>query len=270
MADVNKGLTLDEGFVSDVDVIFTDPEFKIDPQWGNGETVFLKVTASPYEGSGFDPFDLRLNAGKTDKWEITDFGETIVNSEKEDKNVNSNSKLGKFVKSMIEIPALAKELERRIENDEAPHGVRSAALYDNLVVHLDHRMEDYKMPLDDGSVREGETRVDIVTDFIKVYGEASEGKGAKKTGGGTKAGGGAKKSSGGGKVTKAERAKLDTLADDCETYEEFTTRAYAELAGLLEKDAVQALVDAPEDDNEVWKASCERAETDDDDEDEED
>jgi hypothetical protein len=218
-------LRLSTPFPTDVDAIFSNAQFIAPEQFDNGNTCQFEVLASPTEDEDFTPFRINWkvcslgymnNDGEwQENWEIVDGGRAIRNLSDASKTFSNRSRFGKVFTGMMALNGLEKVLRDRI-SDGVAAGPNEAALFDNLVVHIDEVEAPYKFKNDDGEMVEGVSTYYMVTDFIGEHGE-------KKTV--KKAAPKAKAAPAATSIDAEWVTKFDNLMDDCLDLDEFEVRA---------------------------------------------
>lgn len=222
-------LKLSSGLLDDDDVVIRDAIFRTDPEFRDGQVLFLDATLLDSNGEETNQF-----FGTGNGWETNDDGATAAREDGRDINFNGKAKIGELfgglVKVMKEDGKADKAIRDRIK--QHPLGPREAAFWKGLMVHVTAQDRKGGGEVDDYTAL-------VIDGFNGIEGDAGKAKGAttKKA---TKAAGATKKAA----APKAEptsdgatlddldpaiRAKLDEIADASDDHDAFMERAYTEV-----------------------------------------
>lgn len=114
---------LDSGLRGNMDLTIHMAYFSTHAEYQNGNTYLLFLTGVDEAG---DPQEVRMSVGGD--WTSSDGGKTITHPTK--KFINRNTIYGHFLSHALEVPELRATLASR-------GGPLTAAIWDNLIIHLD-------------------------------------------------------------------------------------------------------------------------------------
>lgn len=226
-------LKLSSGLLDDDDVIFRDAIFRTDPEFRDGQVLFLDATLLTSDGEETNQYFACGNG-----WE-TDDGQIAAREDQRDINFNKKSRLGELFQGLVTVMGEDAKADKAIREriKQHPMGPRDAGFWKGLKVHVTSRDRKGGGEVDDYSV--------LVIDAFHGIEGGDEG-GAKKAAGTTKK---ASKAAGATKKAAARqpadepapdvppqeqldpevRARLDALADDAESHEAFMEAAFTEI-----------------------------------------
>lgn len=260
---LHEELDFETGLPDHIQGTTTEAVFGYDEESQMPDRLNLDVTFRDEEGEEHN-FRYPVNGFIT-----TDDGETCEREDGTDKKFNVNSAPALLINSIVKNGGQDVILGR-LNNDLTP---RHAALY----VNLDMQMYREEMTFKNDDGEEIAYNRMLCEEF---YGEVGAGGGGvSKSKGATKKAGAAKKGavkkSGAKKKTAAKKdeeesdeggispdvlAQLDSIADECETHDEFMSRVIDEVDGAGESDEILSAISEDENvEGSVWARAFERA-----------
>lgn len=239
---------LSSGLTDDVDVTFRDPVFRVDPEYNNGQTLFLDVTLVEHGDDGGEHQE-RFGCGKG--WETNDGGKTATREDGRETTFNKNSKIGRLIGSLVGVmdkdPNAAKAIQGRVK--EVEDGPYAAAFWKGMQGHL--MRETVK-----GGAEIGDYDVLVFSEIKAFEGGKATGTAKKASGAARKAAGGTKGGDDGGLTVKL-RATLDDIADASADHDSFMEAAFAQVSEASSDDAVKAAI-TDDGEGSIWQDALDR------------
>ncbi len=230
-------LKLSSGLLDDDDVVFRDAIFRTDPEFRDGQVLFLDATLLTSDGEEMNKF-----FGCGNGWE-TDDGGTANREDGRDIAFNKKSAIGEAFGGLLTVMKEDGKCDTAIRNriKTFPMGPRDAGFWKGLKVHVTAQGRK-----GGGDVPDYEALV--IDAFHGIEGDADGGTGKAK-GAAKKASGATKKAAPKAAETGAEytlpvelKAQLDALADQADSHEDFMEAAFATVPEVSSVVEVKAIV----------------------------
>ena len=248
---------LEEGGIDDVDATFTNCRFEFDPEYQDGDVLVYKVDLEIDDDDYDEPFSARYSCGQG--WTTVDKGKTAEREDGKRKNFNKRGAFGLLLGSIFDLDDALDILKARFEgSDMTP---QSAALLDGLKFHMEQKETDYGGEIGKinrlvateylGEVGSGSAKASAGKKSVKPATEATDSdappaKKKKAVDGGSN-----------GEVPAEVVAKLDGIADESESHDEFMEAVFEQLdANELTSGVEEAIKDTG--DGSVWGRAVER------------
>lgn len=241
-------LKLSSGLLDDDRVVFRDAIFRTDPEYRDGQVLFLDATLLKVG----DGEETNQYFGCGNNWE-TDDGSVATHETKPDSNFNKNARIGELFKGLVNVMANDAKADAAVRDriKKFPLGPREAGFWKGLDCHITAVDRKGSGEVDDYSVL-------VIDEFYGFEGdEAKPAAGATKKASAKKAAGATKKAAPkaaeapGGGMTDEIRARLDVIADESDDHESFMERAFAEVPEASSIEEVRAAV-ADGEEGSIW------------------